>query len=417
MRRIDGIELSKIDGYFDLILENPKNYKAYEDIARSLEKIFGKKFSVTVNFRKSDEKLYMMTVTPSDNVMSSIVIGILNGVSDSEIANKWNNETNWNISIDSRILDGSVISFTNRELTAMILHECGHIIDSNMIPYRICKTMRFQSSKLGIGLRKVSSNGIFVKMLQFPIIKSCSLKKASASSLQKEMRADLYATKSGYGNELQSVFSKIIKYNDGTYNLGSNIGDEQLKEMEQDMLFSIETIEGIKKRDTNLVRKNFTKMILDMPSHLALDLSDNVKKIVFNGDIEKSSLNESLLESVDSLYENSYIMEAFSILKKKMKRIDPSIMDYVTIRKDSIKTNDEKLMLVQYIYSKLDLIDYYLSIMDNPKYEKRYIFANTKNELIHMKEYLNQARIDILNYKVPITQYGIQVLYPDGYYG
>ena len=105
------------------------------------------------------------------------------------------------------------------------------------------------------------------------------------------------------------------------------------------------------------------------------------------------------------------------VLKKKMKRIDPSIVDYVNIRKDDIKSNDDKLMLVSYIYSKLDLIDYYLAIMNNPKYERKYIFANSKNELIRMKMQLEKIRDIIVNYRIPETKYSIQVVYPDGYYG
>ena len=115
--------------------------------------------------------------------------------------------------------------------------------------------------------------------------------------------------------------------------------------------------------------------------------------------------------------EQIYVKEAFDIFKKKMKRIDPSIPDYIAIRKGDIKSNDDKLMLVSYIYSKIDLINYYLDIMENPQTANKYIFYNSKNELIRIREALEKDRIEILNYKIPEVRYSIQVQYPTGYEG
>lgn len=417
MLKIDKEDLLKIDDAFSQLIENRRNTLSLSSLVLVLNKSFGKTFTIKISNSSVDSSFNLMTVTPSENVLNDVIVGVMNGISDKEIADKWNSNNKWEILIDNRLLEGILFPVTNRELTAILLHECGHVIDSNVIPYRICRAMKFQSSKLGIGMRVISSNGMFVKILHLPIIKACSLKKDSDMSLQKEMRADLYAVKCGYGNELNSVFKKIIDYNDNyPKNLGSSIGDEKLKEMEEDMIFSLDTINAIKQRNSRLAFENFKRMALMIPMELAFGLG-NAKKVIFNSFTREAVINDSFINAVDGIYESAYIKESFDIFKKKMKRIDPSIVDYITIRKDGIKSNDEKLMLVQYIYSKLDLIDYYLDIMNNPKYEKRYVFLNSKAELIRMKEQLEQARVSILNYKIPITQYGVQINYPDGYYG
>lgn len=418
MMRINTDDLIKIDNAFSQLIENHGDRKALSTIIEVLNKSFNKRFSIIIADRSVESTVCFFTITPSENIMNDIVVGLMNGMRDNEIADKWNSSNQWNVSIDSRLLTGELFPVTNRELTAMLLHECGHVIDSNMIPYRICRAMKFQSSQLGLGMRAISSNGIFVKILQVPIIKACSLKKDSMISLQKEMRADLYASKCGYGQELDSVFKKILEFNDGLpKNMGRTIGDEKLQEMENDMIFSLDTINAIKKRDSRLVFNNFSRMVLMLPSEFGKAFSSSVANVVMRKNNKTYEMNESFSDSVDSMYENAYMKEAFAIFKKKMKRIDPSIVDYVMIRKDSIKSNDEKLMLVQYIYSKLDLVNYYLDIMNNPKYERRYVFMNSKSELLRIKEALEQLRVAILNYKVPVIQYGININYPEGYLG
>ena len=100
-----------------------------------------------------------------------------------------------------------------------------------------------------------------------------------------------------------------------------------------------------------------------------------------------------------------------------MKRIDPGLVDYVIVKKSGIKSNDDKIMLISYIYSKIDLINYYITLMSNPVDSKKYIFSNTLSDLIRTKNELEKLRVEILNYKIPETHYGIQIMYPDGYTG
>ena len=74
-------------------------------------------------------------------------------------------------------------------------------------------------------------------------------------------------------------------------------------------------------------------------------------------------------------------------------------------------------MLISYIYSKIDLINYYIALMSNPVDSKKYIFSNTLSDLTRTKNELEKLRVEILNYKIPETHYGIQIMYPDGYTG
>ena len=98
-----------------------------------------------------------------------------------------------------------------------------------------------------------------------------------------------------------------------------------------------------------------------------------------------------------------------------MKRIDPAELDYIALELNNIKSNDDKMMLVSYIYSKLDIIDYYIALIDskNPKYS----VPHSRESLVQMKQRLNDYRIQAINRKLPEVNYGISIQWPTGYEG
>ena len=103
--------------------------------------------------------------------------------------------------------------------------------------------------------------------------------------------------------------------------------------------------------------------------------------------------------------------------KKKLDRIDPATVDYIAVRKDDMKTNDDKLMLVTYIYGKLDLINYYLDIMDNPNMRSGTFLQIAEMNYLECRDQLEKLKTQILEYRIPEVRYGIQIAYPDGYTG
>ena len=421
--KLDKTQFEKIDSCFVEILDKKNMGKNLTEIEKILSSTFGKTFHVNVIKPKRNAPFYIMSIFPEESTLDKLVASILNEEPDKELKAIWDENKVWIIEIDSRILTGSFVNANSKELTALLLHECGHVIYSNSIPQRMSKVMKYQYAKASIGTKNVMKNGIFKKVLQIPILKACIFENYKThANLKKEVKADIFAVKMGYGEELDSVLNKIIAYSDENKPTGAHIDQtpqDVYQAMRSDTDFSINLIEDLKKREAKLTKANFQKMLLDLPSEYTSKILGGLESSLFKGNYSKpgDAMTESLMDVVQSLDEHAYMTEAFSILKKKMKRIDPSIVDYVNIRKDDIKSNDDKLMLVSYIYSKMDLINYYLSIMENPKYERKYIFANSRNELLRMKMQLEKLREIIVNYRIPETKYGIQIVYPDGYYG
>ena len=122
-------------------------------------------------------------------------------------------------------------------------------------------------------------------------------------------------------------------------------------------------------------------------------------------------------ERADRLTDEFIATEFFNLGRKGLKPIDPSELDYILIKMKSIETNDDKMMLVSYAHSKLDIVEYYISLLNNPKMNKKYSVPYTMSELESLRTRLKTMIDQIINYKLPPKLNGVLVAWPDGYEG
>ena len=90
-------------------------------------------------------------------------------------------------------------------------------------------------------------------------------------------------------------------------------------------------------------------------------------------------------------------------------------LDYIQAKITEISSADDKIMLLSYINSKLELCDYYLGILDNQKLSKKFIVPNSRSQLVGFKNQLNRLRDMVLKYKIPNDN--LVVFYPNKYDG
>ena len=122
-------------------------------------------------------------------------------------------------------------------------------------------------------------------------------------------------------------------------------------------------------------------------------------------------------EKADKDIEDGYFTEFFVFGGKQLKRIDPAEIDYIFVKINEIHNEHDKMMLISYLHSKLDLVNYYISIMENPSLYKKYSIPHTLDQLYSIKKELLRAREEILRYKIPERNKGILVAWPSGYEG
>ena len=102
---------------------------------------------------------------------------------------------------------------------------------------------------------------------------------------------------------------------------------------------------------------------------------------------------------------------------EKLKKIPYDLVSYITIETDDIQDNNDRQMLSSYCLGKLEIVKWYLALLDAES--EKYIVPHTKSELEDIKEQLLACHARILNTKVsnPSNRPILDIQYPKDYEG
>ena len=414
-----GIRLKKeafksIDNAFLVLQEDKASETGKKIIKDSLNEIFDVEFDIEIIPVNDNAPLFVMSVFPEKSVVSKIISSVTTNSGNIETIKKlWQQNKKWTLEIDERILNKNIINCSNRELTALVLHEIGHVVCTNSIPSRISTIIQYEIAKSKLENKILAADKLFSKILALPILNACvSDSRKSDKPLSVEIKADNFAKKMGYQQELLSVLKKITT--NQKYPKGGTIN----KNMEEMTKFSINTLNQLKAREDNLLKKNLVSLKKECVSPYIESYIDDFYNTIFEtGDKSISSIEHlTFMENrADSIVENYYTEFFFG--KKKLSKIDPAELDYIDIKTNEIKNENDKMMLISYIHSKLDIIDFYLEILKDPKLAKKYNVPNSADQLERMRTRLLTSRENILKYKIPERNKGIIIAWPENYEG
>lgn len=413
---------SAIDAAFAVLKNNdPYNQAAISIIKKTLEDSFsGYIFDVQVTNSsvKDNGELYIMSVYPEMSTIDKIVSSILNNKEDDVIKKIWETNKKWTIEIDDKFIQGSYIDCTDKELTACLLHEIGHVVYSNSLPMRISTVFRYEVTKSSfVNKALIRGDKIFRTILSLPILDACiSDNKRDLKSIKEEVKADNFVKKIGYQKELQSVLTKLIncKHMSKTANINDKIANTTN--------FSMQTIDDFRRRRDLIAKNNLNLLKEACQSPYIEKVIDNFITTVFeDSETSNSIINgrklEYMHERADKAIEDDCYMEFFIFGGKQLKRIDPNDIDYAEIKIEGIKNESDKMMIVSYINSKIDLVDYYISIMEDPKLSKKYIIPHSLDNLYNLKKRLLTLRESALKFKIPARNKNLLIAWPTGYEG
>ena len=413
-----------IDHAFARLLEKSSDKGPLTAIETNLRATFHKNISVDVIPHKDEDDLFLMSVYPDEDTVNEVVRAIVDEGSDGAIRKIWNGADKWFVEIDKRILSGaSDLEFNSKELTALLLHEVGHIVYSNSIPQRISRIMRMEYARANIGTKQLLKDKVFSQILSIPILSACLYDNyRTKDKIKEELKADVFAVKMGYGDELESALNKLISTSTARPANQVNVDSGKVySDMKSITKYSIETIENLKERKKSIAKSNFKKLLMDSPSKYLSDAIGKVQDLLVKSSVEAipddmkmERVADRMDGIVDAFFESTYMTEGL-LGKKKLQKIDPKIPDMIKIQIDGLKSNDERALLVSYIHDKISMVDYYLEILEtgNPKYE----IYNTKEELLRMKNKLEDYLKAVMEKKIPEFSYRFYVQYPEGFEG
>jgi hypothetical protein len=400
-----------IDNAFKVLKENSRSTAALEILKNTAESIFHYTFNVNVIDVIDDSPVFFMSVYPERSSIDKIVDSITKNESHM-ISKLWKQTKIWNIEIDKRLFNSSIISLTDRELTAIFCHEIGHIIQSNSIPNRIITILQYELAKASVSNKSLIRDRFFQKILSLPIVNAC-MNAHDKSSIKDEIKADKFVKSMGYQDDLLSVFKKYKECKKITD------ADDDMRKMAS---FTKDSLTQFKKRETALLEYTINEMIKDCNSVYVESLLTEIRDDFFfenaNSSVTKDKRLDFLYERAEALEEEFIATEFFGFGKKTLKRIDPAEIDYATIKLKDIKSNSDKMMVVSYIHSKLDIVNYYIALLNNPKQAKKYNIPHSLRELEDLRYHLNGLINEAINAKLPDRfRSGILVAWPDGFEG
>lgn len=421
--KLDKMKFNSIETAFTVLKQDPNNKASLVIISKALKDCFGSDFFVTVVEPKfPNSPLFIMSVYPQYSTISKIVDALGSDKEVEAISKLWDENNKWTIEIDKRILysqDDGILGKapTEKELTAALLHEVGHIVYSNSIPSKISIIMRYELAKSPLVTKVMLKDKVFKPLMALPVLDSCSAgASVNKKALKEEIKADTFAKKMGYSNDLSSFLDKVIKYSEANKKI--NTADDSMRKVTQ---YVVDNLSDFSVRKDALSKSNLLSLKESCDSPYINELLDNyIEKVYEDSNISRSIVNGRNLEIMHERVEaglDEYYKEFTIFPTKKLKRIDPAELDYILVKISEIRNDSDKMMLISYIYNKIDVIDYYLSILSDPALSRKYSVPHNVSQLKAMKARLNEYREKILNYHIPERDKHILVKWPTGYEG
>lgn len=412
---VDKRELETIESYISQIQDNKNVDVNLKAIERTLERCFDSKFHLTIIPSKSfTSEFFGMNIYPDTSTIDMIVKKIMNDdVKEKDVQEVWKECKEWFIEIDYKLLYNSQLATNPKEIVAVLLHEIGHTIYANTIVHRLYKVIRFKIIKSNYNLRKLCKNPKFYSLFNLAVLGACESKNFSYIDEKKEIDADRFVVKCGYGVHLDSFITKLIMVT-GNANVSRTEHDEEndVAIMAEWSLNNISLLE---------LRRN--KLRKDLSTRSSIEKSPFVKKILLRiRDRIFGSKDVHTMEAMTAEYNtmqlyNSIISESFRDFVSgvgKLKKVKQSDLDVIRIEIDRIETLDDKYYVLDLIYDKLNVVNLGLEYYATGNGDR---CSQSKDTLNVFRTTLEKYRETVLNMRIIDKQYGLFIKVPKGYEG
>lgn len=412
-----------IDSAFAAMKENKsKRTSAMRTIKSNLKSSFNKDIDISIIDSGKRDNFFIMSIYPEESTLDAVVDAIISGKDDEIIRKVWSETNKWIVEIDDRIITGSIVELTSKEITALLLHEIGHTVYSNSIPQRISKVMKLEYGRANIKLKELLKEKSFSQILRLPILHACEYDNyRTKANIKKELKADFFVVKMGYGDELETVLDKLIAETNTKQIEGI---DKKSQDVYADMKsltnFSLRTLEDFKERKDKVSRENMKKLMFANPSKYVQKCISSIEDVfIKNANVDATRSEHAITEAfhgiADKMIEEMYVREFFHFGGRNLKRLDPTDFNYISIEKENIKTNDDKMLLISYINTKVDSINFYIACTEDK--DNGFVVPHTKEQLLEMRSKLEKIEDEVMKFQITRPEYGLRINYPEGYEG
>ena len=398
---------------------NIQHEKSVDKNIKLIENAIKREFDITLDISIMDNKkqFFGMCVYPSQeeiNMLTKMLLETNVKMADVERLHiEFMTKGKQVVEIDSMLLYDHNLQATAGEVTAILLHEIGHIIASNSTICRFERAKEYMTMKFDNKTRKlVPIIPMITKVFNIATLQIFS--NHFNVQLMKEKKADELAVKEGYGEELHNILGKLI-----ANGKGDRVKRSQ-KEMDKDLELTIDwLIVNIKELEyrKDRLKRSIKTLKLSSPSKYLRDWLDKIHDGIFKKDeakmVEKAVvINEAfILSNIHNkkLKAPSGATDASG----RVRRLVPRDLDIYRAELERVGTVDDKIFLLERLYDLLDIAEYAKYMLEyNPK--KVMQSEETIDMYIaHVHEIINEVNAR----KIARTKYGLFIKYPADYEG
>ena len=402
-------------------IRNIQQEKEIGKNVRLIESAIKREFDIPVKISiiDNDKKFFGMCVYPSAEEIQKLTEVLISDPSKKKfsevekIHREFMSKSEKVIEIDSILLYDHNINATAGEITAILLHEIGHVVGSNSMVNRMARAKEYMMMKFDNRTRKLIPVISFIPKL-FNIVTLQIFSHQFNLQLMKEKEADELAYKEGYGEELYNVLGKLIANGKGSQVKKSN------KELDKDVEVTIDwLIVNIKELEyrKDRLKKSLRILKLSSPSKFLGDFISGIKDKIFKHDDEK------MIEKAVVVNE-AFILSCLRNKKMKapvgavdssgrVRRLVARDLDIYRAELERVNTVDDKIFLLERLYDLMDVADY-----------AKYMLEENPKKVMQSEETIDafiaavQEIIDMTNArKISKTKYGLFIKYPADYEG
>ena len=395
-----------------------------------------KEFTVQVTSNKTgNEKFFGMRVYPDIEEMDNFCKDLVNEgdkIRFADIVKKWKKIDKWFLEIDGTCFDRNQFNFNPKELTALTLHEIGHIIYSDKPIEGFYRA--YQEVKARMNSSDKATQKLMYDIYMIPLTLACMQRRwvNGKNEVQLEIIADKTVVELGYGQYLLEALDKITRA------IGSLNSQNNQDELNSSMNWCQQNIADIMKRKEQLkdelyyravrTKSNYMKaMTIIILDKLGFKLRERYTGYVVENTIELLSDPEVMqkympivdaMESAkfDKFYNmmhssNSIAMEAIFNKRKKVKVELPSQyeIDAIAVEVDKITNHHDRIYVLDLIYEVLERINNFEeAISPDPSLVKKW-----SAKIKQMKDELEALRQAVLAKKTFATSYKFFVKLPE----
>lgn len=356
-----GYDLKNIERAMAAIRVNPKSQSNLNKLRQELNKFFPEATCSNVFYTVNTDKLFFgMTVSPSltDEQVSAIALADGN---DKDLFRV----KQYSIDIDSKLFNELILS--DKELTAVILHEVGHLVIDDSAAKIVRRNMDefFRRERSHMDANQLSYCPDIIKFgLEDAMVKAVSLWYRD-----EEVTADSFVVSCGYGPELESALRKVTS-NAFSMAKGSNVPKfimlywslRMYKDIHTKRIPAIKTLDRACAIEGSSLSKNkmtfLRKRLLNYVAPIA----------AVKGDIANPILDESVVKGFEA--SQTYLMEIslFANLKfSGLRAIENDYYEYA-MRINNVETELDALQVLREINNRMSALASYI---EGPKLKEK----------------------------------------------